>query len=226
MDRKKDENEMLAPDFTIGAQMGEDSWGLLRKMAEFVMAMDALKNLGPAVSIFGSARDTLLPEYYAAAEKIAALCVQNDFAVITGGGPGIMKAANKGAIEAGGKSVGLNIVLPFEQTHNPFQTICVTFNYFFVRKVMFLKYASAVVVMPGGVGTMDELFEVYTLIQTKRIKPMPIILYDYSYYRNLVDWIDFMIEKGTVSEKDRHLIHLVDTPEEVIKIIKDESRKS
>ena len=218
--KKDDDQKMLAPDFTIGAQMGEDSWGLWRKVTEFVMAMEALKNLGPAVSIFGSARDTLDPKYYAAAEKIAALCVQNDFAVITGGGPGIMKAANKGAIEAGGKSVGLNIILPFEQTHNPFQTICLTFNYFFVRKVMFLKYASAVVVMPGGVGTMDELFEVYTLIQTKRIKPMPIILYDSAFYAKLMDWIHFMIEKGTVSAKDINLIHLVDTEEEAMEIIK------
>ena len=163
------EKQFLVDDFKMG-----ESWRLFKIMGEFVDGVDNLHDVGPAVTIFGSARTKPDDPVYKKAEKIAALFVKNNFAVITGGGGGVMEAANKGAAEAGGTSVGLNIVLPFEQEPNKYSNINLDFNYFFIRKVMFIKYAFAYIIMPGGFGTLDELFEAVTLFQTRRIKPFPI----------------------------------------------------
>ena len=203
----------------------EESWRLFRIIGEFVEGVDRLHDLGPAVSIFGSARTKPGSPYYEKAREIAALMVEHGYNVITGGGGGIMEAANRGATEAGGKSVGLNINLPFEQKPNPYSNISVEFNYFFIRKVMFVKYASAYVIMPGGFGTMDELFEAVTLIQTQRVMPLPLILFGKDYWSGLIDWIKTrMIEEGTISEGDLDIIKITDDPEEVIAFVK-ESKK-
>ncbi len=199
----------------------EESWRLFRIIGEFVEGVDRLHDLGPAVSIFGSARTKPGTPYYEKAREIAALMVDNGFNVITGGGGGIMEAANRGATEAGGKSVGLNINLPFEQKPNPYSNISIEFNYFFIRKVMFVKYASAYVIMPGGFGTMDELFEAVTLIQTQRVMPLPLVLFGTEYWGGLIEWIKArMLEEGTISEGDLDIIKITDDPEEVIKFVK------
>ncbi|WP_300674955.1 TIGR00730 family Rossman fold protein [Desulfoluna sp.] len=199
----------------------EESWRLFRIIGEFVEGVDRLHDLGPAVSIFGSARTKPGSPYYEKAREIAALMVENGYNVITGGGGGIMEAANRGATEAGGKSVGLNINLPFEQKPNPYSNINIEFNYFFIRKVMFVKYASAYVIMPGGFGTMDELFEAVTLIQTHRVMPLPLILFGTEYWSGLIDWIKArMLEEGTISEGDLDIIKLTDDPDEIIKFVK------
>ena len=171
----------------------KDSWRLFHIIAEFVEGFEALAELPPAVTIFGSARAKPEDEVYQKAELIATRLAENGFAVITGGGPGVMEAANKGAALAGGQSVGLNIQLPFEQYPNPYSNLNLSFRYFFVRKVLFVKYAVAYVILPGGFGTMDEFFEAVTLIQTKKIKPFPVILVGTDYWKGLLDWI-----KGTV----------------------------
>ena len=203
----------------------EESWRLFRIIGEFVEGVDRLHDLGPAVSIFGSARTKPGSPYYEKAREIAALMVKHGYNVITGGGGGIMEAANRGATEAGGKSVGLNINLPFEQKPNPYSNISVEFNYFFIRKVMFVKYASAYVIMPGGFGTMDELFEAVTLIQTKRVMPLPLILFGKDYWGGLIDWIKTrMVEEGTISEGDLDIIKITDDPEEIVTFVK-ESKK-
>lgn len=203
----------------------EESWRLFRIIGEFVEGVDRLHDLGPAVSIFGSARTQPGTPYYEKAREIAALMVKNGFNVITGGGGGIMEAANRGATEAGGKSVGLNINLPFEQKPNPYSNINIEFNYFFIRKVMFVKYASAYVIMPGGFGTMDELFEAVTLIQTHRVMPLPLILFGTEYWGGLIDWIKTrMLEAGTISEGDLDIIKMTDDPDEIVTFVK-ESKK-
>lgn len=203
----------------------EESWRLFRIIGEFVEGVDRLHDLGPAVSIFGSARTQPGTPYYEKAREIAALMVKHGFNVITGGGGGIMEAANRGATEAGGKSVGLNINLPFEQKPNPYSNINIEFNYFFIRKVMFVKYASAYVIMPGGFGTMDELFEAVTLIQTHRVMPLPLILFGTEYWGGLIDWIKTrMVEAGTISEGDLDIIQITDDPDEIVKYVK-ESKK-
>ncbi|GGE39350.1 LOG family protein [Psychroflexus planctonicus] len=200
-----------------------DSWALFKIMGEFVQGYERMSEIGPCVSIFGSAR--LKPEhkYYKLAISIAQKIVDHGYGVITGGGPGIMEAGNKGAHLAGGTSVGLNIELPFEQHDNPYidRDKNLNFDYFFVRKVMFVKYAQGFVVMPGGIGTLDELFEAITLIQTKKIDKFPIILVGTEYWSGLLDWIkETMVERNeTVSVGDLDLIHLVDTEEEVLAIL-------
>ena len=177
-----------------------DSWQIFKIMSEFVEGFETMSKIGPCVSIFGSARTKPNNKYYKQAEELGFLLTQRGYGVITGGGPGIMEAANKGAKKGGGKSVGLNIELPFEQTPNKYidQEKSIDFNYFFVRKVMFVKYAQAFVILPGGVGTLDELFETITLIQTKKIQNIPIILYGSEYWKGLLNWL-----KNTVLEKEK-----------------------
>jgi uncharacterized protein (TIGR00730 family) len=206
------EKQYIVDDFKLG-----ESWRLFKIIGEFVEGIEALHDIGPAVSFFGSARTKPGDPYYKMAEKTAGLFAKNKFAVITGGGGGIMAAANKGALEAGGTSVGLNIVLPFEQKPNPFTNIEIEFKYFFIRKVMFVKYALAYIILPGGLGTLDELFEAVTLIQTKRIRPFPLILVGSSYWSGLVDWIkDRLLEHKMISSEDLNILQIMDDPEEII----------
>lgn len=199
-----------------------DSWRMFRIMGEFAEGLEKLSALNTsAITIFGSARTKPEDPVYDQASKLASFCVKEGLAVITGGGPGIMEAANKGAWEADGVSVGLNIELPHEQRANKYVNHLVTFNYFFIRKVMLLKYSKAVICMPGGLGSMDELFEAVTLIQTERIRPMPIILYGREYWGGLLDWIkNTMLTNGKIDAEDMDLFSVVDTPEETIEIIK------
>lgn len=199
----------------------EESWRVFRIMAEFVEGIETLSEVRNAVSIFGSARVKPDDAYYKKTEILARLLAQNGFSVITGGGPGIMEAANKGASEAGGKSVGMNIRLPFEQKPNPYSNIHLDYKYFFIRKVMFVKYAMAYVILPGGFGTMDELFEAVTLIQTKRIRSFPLILMGSDYWQGLLDWLKkTMLAEGKIQPADLELIQIIDDPEEVVKHIK------
>ncbi|MEY5048395.1 MAG: hypothetical protein RLZZ175_1754 [Bacteroidota bacterium] len=203
----------------------ENSWQIFKVMSEMVEGFEKLAKIGPCVSIFGSARTSTDNPYYGMAVEIAAKLVRHGYGVITGGGPGIMEAGNKGAKIQGGKSVGLNIVLPFEQSHNVYidSDKLITFDYFFVRKVMFIKYSQGFIVMPGGMGTLDELFEAVTLIQTKKIGRFPIVLVGRSYWEGLMDWIkDVMlgVEKN-ISPEDLNLINIVDTPTEAVKVIDD-----
>ncbi|MBP0902272.1 TIGR00730 family Rossman fold protein [Mariniflexile gromovii] len=200
-----------------------DSWAIFKIMGEFVNGYEKLSKIGPCVSIFGSARTKPEDAYYLLAEKIAKRIVEAGYGVITGGGPGIMEAGNKGAHLGGGTSVGLNIDLPFEQHDNPYidSDKSLDFDYFFVRKVMFVKYSQGFVVMPGGFGTLDELFEAITLIQTHKIEKFPIILVGTKFWEGLLDWIKTTLLEsfGNISAKDLDLIHLVDTEEEVVTIL-------
>jgi len=199
-----------------------DSWALFKIMGEFVNGFEKMSKIGPCVSIFGSARTKENNEHYQLAVKIAKSIADAGYGVITGGGPGIMEAGNKGANLAGGTSVGLNIDLPFEQHDNPYidGDKSLDFDYFFVRKVMFVKYSQGFVVMPGGFGTLDELFEAITLIQTNKIEKFPIILVGSEFWQGLVDWIKtVMLDAGNISEHDLDLIKIVDTEEEVVDII-------
>ncbi len=190
-------------------------------MAEFVEGFEALAECRPAVTIFGSTRVKPEDEVYQKAERIGQLLAENGFGVITGGGPGVMEAANKGASLAGGKSIGLNIELPLEQTPNPYTNMNLIFHYFFVRKVMFIKYAVAYIILPGGFGTMDELFESITLIQTHKIRPFPVILVGSNYWKGLLDWIkEVVLKEGKISPSDLEILQVTDEPEEIIKIIK------
>ncbi len=210
------EKQFLIDDFKIG-----ESWRLFKIMGEFVEGVDNLHDIGPAVTIFGSARTKSDDPVYKKAEKIAALFAKNNFAVITGGGGGVMEAANKGATEAGGTSVGLNIVLPFEQEPNKYSNINLDFNYFFIRKVMFVKYAFAYIIMPGGFGTLDELFESVTLVQTQRIKPFPIILVDSYYWNGLKEWITSrLLKESKISPEDIDILQVMDNPEEIVNAVK------
>ncbi len=197
-----------------------DSWAIFKIMSEFVEGYERLSKVGPCVSIFGSARTKQDEKYYKQAERIAYALTQNGYGVITGGGPGIMEAGNKGAFRGKGISVGLNIELPFEQHDNPYidRDKSLDFDYFFVRKVMFVKYSQGFIVMPGGFGTLDELFEAITLIQTKKIGKFPIILVGSEFWSGLFDWIkSTLVEKHkTVSPGDLDLIQLFDTDEEII----------
>jgi len=196
-----------------------DSWAIFKIMAEFVDGYEALSKLGPCVSIFGSARTKPEHPNYILAEKIAFKLTQSGFGVITGGGPGIMEAGNKGANRGKGLSVGLNIELPFEQHNNPWidRGKSLDFDYFFVRKVMFVKYSQGFVVMPGGFGTMDELFEAITLIQTKKIGRFPIVLVGTKFWSGLIDWIrETLITEGNIKEEDLNLFRLVDTADEAV----------
>ncbi len=202
-----------------------DSWAIFKVMAEFVNGFEKLAQIGPCVSIFGSARTKSENPYYKMAEEIAAKLVRHGYGVISGGGPGIMEAANKGAFEQGGKSVGLNIRLPFEQFNNPYIDTdkLITFDYFFVRKVMFVKYSQGFIVMPGGMGTLDELFEAITLVQTQKISRFPIVLVGRSYWQGLLSWIEEVMlgQEANISPEDLKLINIVDTPTEAVKVIDD-----
>jgi len=195
-----------------------ESWRLFRIISEFVDGIEELHNIYPAVSIFGSARVGPDDPIYQKAELIAKKCAQAGYAVITGGGGGVMEAANKGASDAGGVSVGMNIELPFEQKPNPYANKKLSFRYFFVRKVMFIKYAQAYIILPGGFGTLDELSEALTLIQTKKIKPFPVFLVDSSYWKPFIDWIkNILLASGKISPEDMEIFTLVDDPDELIK---------
>jgi len=203
-----------------------DPWRVLRIMGEFVEGFETLSKIGPAVAIFGSSRCPPHNEYYRAAEKAAALLAQEGLAIITGGGPGIMEAANKGAFEAEGISVGCNIQLPFEQKPNPYQTISLEFRYFFVRKMMFVKYSVAFLIFPGGFGTMDELFEALTLTQTHKIEQFPIVLYGSSYWKGLLDWLRrTMLSNGCISPEDLEIFTVKDSPEEAARYIIEQCRE-
>jgi uncharacterized protein (TIGR00730 family) len=199
-----------------------DSWVIFKVMAEFVEGFEKMAKIGPCVSIFGSARTKPESEFYQMAEEIAAKLVRHGYGVITGGGPGIMEAGNKGAKKQNGKSVGLNIELPHEQGSNIYidPDKLISFDYFFVRKVMFVKYSQGFVVMPGGFGTLDEMFEAITLIQTNKIGRFPIVLVGRDFWSGLIDWIkNTMLTAGNISPKDLDLINIVDTPTEAVKVI-------
>jgi hypothetical protein len=206
--------------FVVDALSIEESWRIFRIMAEFVEAIETLSRVKNAVSIFGSARTAPDDPYYQKAELLSRLLAERGFGVITGGGPGIMEAANKGAAGAGGQSVGMNIRLPLEQKPNPYANISIDYKYFFTRKVMFVKYAMAYVVMPGGFGTLDELFEALTLLQTKRIKAFPVILMGSEYWKGLIDWLKkTMLRNNKISAADLELFQVIDDPEEAVKHI-------
>jgi len=195
-----------------------DSWQIFKIMAEFVDGFEKLAKIGPCVSIFGSARTKETNVYYKMAEDIARLLTERGYGVISGGGPGIMEAANKGAYQAGGKSVGLNIELPFEQFHNKYidRDKLLEFDYFFVRKVMFMKYSQGFIVLPGGFGTLDEMFEALTLIQTGKIARFPIVLVGTAYWKGLIDWLKetMLLKEHNINEEDLNLFRLVDTAED------------
>ncbi len=198
-----------------------ESWRLFKILGEFVEGVEKLHDLGPAVSIFGSARIQEDSPYYHAAVDLARRLAENGFGVITGGGGGVMEAANRGAAEKNGDSVGLNIILPHEQVPNPYANIQIEFDYFFVRKVMFIKYACAYVIMPGGFGTLDEFFEAVTLIQTDRIKPLPVVLFGTEYWAGLMEWIrERLLENKMISPQDLDIIFMTDDPDEIVHIVK------
>ena len=210
------ERQYIVDELTI-----KDTWRIFLIMAEFVEGFEVMPEVFPAVTIFGSARSRPNSAAYKEAEKTARLLVQSGFNVISGGGSGIMEAANKGAAMAGGKSVGLHIHLPKEQKPNKYANVPLNFKYFFIRKVMFVKYAVAYIIMPGGFGTLDELFESLTLIQTHRIKSFPVILMDSKYWNGLIDWIKgTVLKEKNISKSDLDIFRVVDTPEEAVKIIK------
>jgi uncharacterized protein (TIGR00730 family) len=196
-----------------------DAWRIFRILAEFVDGFEALGPVGRAVTIFGSARTKADDPYYHAAGETAALLVKEQFAVITGGGPGIMEAANKGAYEAGGASIGLNITLPHEQMSNSYTTISLDFHYFYARKVMFLKYASAFICFPGGYGTLDEFFETVTLIQTLKAEPFPVILYGTRHWTGLVEWMRSQLVGKYIGNEDLDIFRLVDRPQDAVALV-------
>lgn len=210
------EKQFLIDDIKTG-----EAWRLFKIMGEFVEGVETLYDVGTAVSIFGSSRIKPNDPIYKKTEEIASLFVKNDFAVITGGGGGVMEAANKGAAMAGGASVGLNITLPFEQKPNQYSNIKLEFKYFFIRKVMFIKYATAYIIMPGGFGTLDELFESVTLIQTHRIKPFPVILVGSDYWSGLVEWVKSrLLENKMISPEHLDILQVIDEPKEIVKAVK------
>ncbi|MCK5594903.1 TIGR00730 family Rossman fold protein [bacterium] len=205
----------------------DDTWRVFRIMAEFIEGFEILSRAGKAVSIFGSSRTKSGDKYYKMAEELAGMLVKEGYAIISGGGSGIMEAANKGAFNAGGESIGLNIEIPREQKPNKFIKTLLNFRYFFCRKVMFVKYASAYVVFPGGYGTMDEFFEAITLIQTKRINSFPVILVGAEYWKELVGWINVeLINRKYISKKDKNLFSVADTSQEAIEVIRDFYKKN
>ena len=202
-----------------------DSWSIFKIMSEFVEGYETLQRIGPCVCIYGSARTGPETDTYKASRAVASALVDAGYGVITGGGPGVMEAGNRGAQDREGVSVGLNIELPFEQSHNDYinADTCLHFDYFFVRKVMFVKYSQAFVVMPGGFGTMDELFEALTLMQTEKIKKQPIVLYDSTFWAGLLDWFQSIMAERyqTISPDDHKLFYMADSPEQVVKAIED-----
>lgn len=207
--------------YVIDALSARESWRMFRIMSEFVDAIDEMSHIPKGVSIFGSARVAPDSPEYKLAENMGRQLVEAGFSVITGGGGGVMEAGNKGATEAGGHSIGLNIELPFEQRPNPYANVRLDFRYFFVRKVIFVKYSVAYIVMPGGFGTLDELAEALTLIQTKRIRPFPVILMGSDYWSGLVDWIkSTQLAGGKISPDDLDYFRVMDDPAEVVRLIK------
>ena len=198
-----------------------DSWAIFKIMSEFVEGYEKMARIGPCVSVFGSARTDVENPYYQKAVETSRLLVQSGYGVITGGGPGIMEAGNKGATEGNGKSVGLNIVLPFEQSTNLYVNHPVDFDYFFVRKVMFVKYAQGFITFPGGFGTLDELFEALTLMQTKKIDYKPVVLFGKAYWSGMVDWIEKIMlnAESNISLKDMDLLRMTDDPQEAVNFI-------
>jgi len=202
--------------------IADEPWRIFRIMAEFVEGFDHLSQLGPVVTIFGSARTKKVDKYYKMTVQTARLLAKNGYGIITGGGPGIMEAANRGAMEGGGESIGLNILLPFDQKANPYITTLVNFHYFFVRKVMFMKYAHGLVIMPGGFGTMDEFMEGLTLIQTQKIHRFPVVLMGKKYWAGLIKWLEKdMLGEKYISPEDMNLFHLTDEPKEALEVIKN-----
>src|SRR5947207_2607589 len=198
-----------------------DTWRVFRIMGEFVEGFDELATLTRAISIFGSARTHSDDPDYKAAQETAALLSRAGFGVITGGGPGIMEAANRGAFEAGGLSVGCNIELPHEQKSNDYLTLSLKFKYFFVRKMMFVKYSDAFIIFPGGFGTLDELFEALTLIQTRKIHNFPVVLFGSAYWQEMLDWLRGpMLGEGKIVEEDFRRLHVTDSPAEIVEIVK------
>ena len=217
MKRDGMEEQYVIDDFT-----SKDTWRIFRIMAEFVEGFETLSKIPPAVAVFGSARVLPGSQAYEKAESIAAMLARSGHSVITGGGPGVMEAANKGATEAGGISVGLNIELPLEQKPNIYANKLLNFRYFFVRKVMFVKYSIAFVILPGGFGTLDELFEAITLIQTRKIKPFPVILVGTEYWKGLLNWVgDTLLREKMIAVEDLDILKTVDTPEEVLHWVED-----
>ncbi|MDD5097015.1 MAG: TIGR00730 family Rossman fold protein [Candidatus Omnitrophica bacterium] len=220
--KSNDKKIMVSDDFTQ-----EDTWRIFRIMSEFVDGFEVLSKIGKAVSIFGSARSKPDSEYYKLAEEVAYHIAKAGFTVITGSGPGLMEAANKGTQKAGGHSVGLNIQLPCEQKPNKFVDTLLDFRYFFIRKVMFVKYAKAFVILPGGYGTLDEFFEAIALIQTQRILRFPVILFNSEYWKGLIDWLKATVYKnGNIVKEDLDIFILVDKPEDVALAIKKFYAKS
>jgi len=229
VDRSLTEDELLFERFaneeerqSAAALRISDSWRVLRIMGEFVWGFDHLASVKDGVSIFGSARTPAGHRYYDAAVEVSRLLALRGIPVITGGGPGIMEAGNRGAKEAGGESVGCNIELPFEQGNNPYLTKNLLFKFFFVRKTMFVKYATAFIVFPGGYGTLDELFEALTLIQTGKVKVFPVILYGRAYWEGLVEWLTQTVAaERNIDPADLTLFHVTDDPEEAVRIVLD-----
>jgi hypothetical protein len=208
--------------YEINEMAKEESWRMFRIMGELVEGFDRLSGIEPAVSIYGSARVKADDEIYKNAEEIAYRLGKMGFSIITGGGPGVMEAANKGATRAGVNSIGLNIILPEQQALNTFTTKTLSFNHFFVRKVMLVKYATAFVIMPGGLGTLDELTEILTLIQTHKIKPFPVVLFNSMYWEGFLNWLEnTVLLKGFISEKDFNLLRVSDKPEEVAQTVQN-----
>jgi uncharacterized protein (TIGR00730 family) len=210
------EKQFMLDDMTL-----KESWRLFHIMAEFVEGFENLSDLQPAITFFGSARCRKGEELYENTYSLAKMLAKNGFNIITGGGGGVMEAANKGAKEGGAKSIGINIELPFEQKPNPYSTIKLSFRYFFVRKVMFLKYAMAYIVMPGGFGTLDEFSEALTLIQTKKMKPFPIVLVGSSYWNGLIEWMKTtQLDTGKISKEDLEIFKIMDDPQQIVDYVK------
>jgi hypothetical protein len=212
---------MIEKQYVIDAMDIRDIWRMFKIMAEFVDGFEALSDIYPAVSIFGSARIQPGSEIYQKAETIAKLFAQEGFSIITGGGGGVMEAANKGAAEAKGKSIGLNIKLPMEQAPNPFANVKLDFKYFFIRKVLLIKYSVAYIIMPGGFGTLDELSEALTLIQTKRIKCFPLVLVGKDYWSGIIDWLkERALAEGMIAPEDLSIFQVIEEPEEIVRWVK------
>ncbi len=211
----------MAYEYEINELAKGESWRMFRIIGELVEGFDKLADVEPAVSIYGSARITPDNELYTQTREIARQIGEMGFSIITGGGPGVMEAANKGATEAGVKSIGLNIQLPQEQAPNVYATKPITFNHFFVRKIMLVKYASAFIIMPGGVGTLDEVTELLTLMQTHKIRPFPVVLFDSMYWKGFLDWLrDSALSRGFISEEDFDLLRICDHVDEVTEAVR------
>lgn len=211
----------MARDYEINRLEKEDSWRLFRYIGEMVTGFDKLAGIEPAVTIYGSARVKPEADEYKKAEEIARKLGEVGFNIVTGGGPGLMEAANKGAMEAGVKSIGLNIELANEQKANPYTTISLSFDHFYIRKVMLVKYATAFIILPGGLGTLDELTEMLNLIQAQKIRPFPVILYDSSYWSGLLEWMrKCSLARGYISDEDLNLLRITDSVEEVVETVR------